>query len=103
MGQTLRTLELFDIKGRSALVTGGASGFGLACAEAGASVTIADIDRDGGEREAARLRAEGYESVVEATDSVHQDKRTIAPCAQSPNSLRGSAEMPFPPSRNRVA
>lgn len=60
----MRTLEQFDIAGRSALVTGGASGLGLAyveaLAEAGALVTIADIDRAGGEREAARLRGEGY-------------------------------------------
>jgi NAD(P)-dependent dehydrogenase (short-subunit alcohol dehydrogenase family) len=66
----MRTLDQFDIKGRSALVTGGASGLGLAyaeaMAEAGASVTIADIDRDGAEREATRLRAVGY-SVRAAT------------------------------------
>jgi NAD(P)-dependent dehydrogenase (short-subunit alcohol dehydrogenase family) len=66
----MRTLDQFDIKGRSALVTGGASGLGLAyaeaMAEAGASVTIADIDRDGAEREATRLRADGY-SVRAAT------------------------------------
>jgi 3-hydroxybutyrate dehydrogenase len=40
-----------DLSGRSALVTGGASGIGLACARrlasAGASVTIADVDAPG--------------------------------------------------------
>ena len=40
-----KTLDQFDISGRSALVTGGASGIGLAyaetMAEAGASVTLA--------------------------------------------------------------
>jgi NAD(P)-dependent dehydrogenase (short-subunit alcohol dehydrogenase family) len=64
MAPTARTLDQFDIKGRSALITGGASGLGLAyaeaMAEAGASVTIADIDRDGAEREAARLRSDGH-------------------------------------------
>jgi NAD(P)-dependent dehydrogenase (short-subunit alcohol dehydrogenase family) len=71
----MRTLEQFDIKGRSALVTGGASGLGLAYVEAmgesGASVTIADIDREGGEREAARLRKEGQNvraAVLDVTD-----------------------------------
>ncbi|WP_068076298.1 SDR family NAD(P)-dependent oxidoreductase [Novosphingobium lentum] len=58
------TLGKFDIAGRSALVTGAASGIGLAyaeiMAEAGAKVTLADIDRDGAEREAERLRGEGF-------------------------------------------
>ncbi len=53
------TLDRFDIKGRSALVTGAASGIGLAyaeaMAEAGAAVTLTDIDAEGAEREAARL------------------------------------------------
>ena len=44
-------LDRFDIKGRSAFVTGAASGIGLAyaeaMAEAGASVTLTDIDADG--------------------------------------------------------
>ena len=58
-------LDRFDIKGRSALVTGAASGIGLAyaeaMAEAGALVTITDIDGEGAEREAARLKEAGYE------------------------------------------
>lgn len=58
-------LDRFDIGGRSALVTGGASGIGLAyaeaMAEAGAMVTLTDIDGEGAEREAARLREAGYE------------------------------------------
>ncbi len=58
-------LDRFDIKGRSALVTGAASGIGLAyaeaMAEAGALVTLTDIDGEGAEREAARLRDAGHE------------------------------------------
>jgi NAD(P)-dependent dehydrogenase (short-subunit alcohol dehydrogenase family) len=58
------TLGQFDITGRSAIVTGAASGLGLAyaeaMAEAGARVTLTDIDAEGAEREAARLRGEGY-------------------------------------------
>jgi NAD(P)-dependent dehydrogenase (short-subunit alcohol dehydrogenase family) len=61
-----KTLDQFDIRGRSALVTGAASGIGLAyaetMAEAGAKVTLTDIDGEGAEREAARLRGEGYEA-----------------------------------------
>lgn len=58
-------LDKFNIAGRSAFVTGGASGIGLAyveaMAEAGAKVTLSDIDLEGAEREAARLRDAGYE------------------------------------------
>jgi NAD(P)-dependent dehydrogenase (short-subunit alcohol dehydrogenase family) len=62
----MKTLDQFDIKGRSAIVTGAASGIGLAYAEAmveaGARVTLTDIDGDGAEREAVRLRGEGGEA-----------------------------------------
>ncbi len=59
----MKTLDQFNIAGRSAFVTGAASGIGLAyaetMAEAGVKVTLADIDAEGAEREAARLRSEG--------------------------------------------
>jgi NAD(P)-dependent dehydrogenase (short-subunit alcohol dehydrogenase family) len=62
----MKTLDQFSIVGRSALVTGAASGIGLAyaeaMAEAGAKVTLADIDTEGAEREAARLRSEGADA-----------------------------------------
>jgi NAD(P)-dependent dehydrogenase (short-subunit alcohol dehydrogenase family) len=62
----VKTLDQFNIAGRSALVTGAASGIGLAyaeaMAEAGAKVTLADLDGAGAEREAARLRSEGAEA-----------------------------------------
>lgn len=65
-------LDRFDIKGRSALVTGAASGIGLAyaeaMAEAGAAVSLTDIDGEGAEREAARLRDAGYEARAEKLD-----------------------------------
>ena len=68
----MKTLDQFNIAGRSALVTGGASGIGLAyaeaMAEAGAKVTIADLDSAGAEREAARLRGEGAEVQAVACD-----------------------------------
>ncbi|OBK79810.1 3-hydroxybutyrate dehydrogenase [Mycobacterium sp. 1164985.4] len=48
-----------DLDGRTALVTGGASGIGAACARAlaqrGATVTVADLDEDGAERVAAEI------------------------------------------------
>ena len=59
-------LDSFSLAGKSALVTGAASGLGLAyaeaCAEAEAKVTLTDIDGAGAEREASRLRGEGYDA-----------------------------------------
>ncbi len=66
------TLAQFDIAGRSALITGAASGIGLAyaeaMAEAGARVTLADIDAAGADREAARLRSQGADARATAMD-----------------------------------
>ncbi len=60
----MKTLDQFDVAGRSAIVTGGASGLGLAyaecMAEAGAHVTLTDVDAEGAAREAQRLTDEGY-------------------------------------------
>jgi 3-hydroxybutyrate dehydrogenase len=54
-----------DLSGRRALITGGASGIGLACAEAfaaaGAHVTIADLYGDAARAAAARLGGEAWE------------------------------------------
>lgn len=59
-----KTLDQFDIRGRSAIVTGAASGIGLAYAEtmgeAGATVTLTDIDTEGLARETERLADLGY-------------------------------------------
>jgi NAD(P)-dependent dehydrogenase (short-subunit alcohol dehydrogenase family) len=55
--------ELFNVQGHVALVTGAASGLGLAIAEVmaenGATTVLTDIDADGLERAASRLRADG--------------------------------------------
>ena len=60
-----RTLDQFDLSGRSGLVTGAASGIGLAyaetLAEAGARVTLTDIDAEGLARETQRLADAGYD------------------------------------------
>ncbi|MEY9954000.1 3-hydroxybutyrate dehydrogenase [Leifsonia sp. EB34] len=54
-----------DLSGRRALITGGASGIGLACAEAftaaGAHVTIADLNGDAARATADRLGGEAWE------------------------------------------
>lgn len=53
-----------DLAGRRALVTGGASGIGLACvrefARRGAHVTIADLDADGAQRIADEVGGEAW-------------------------------------------
>ncbi|WAT19228.1 SDR family NAD(P)-dependent oxidoreductase [Aurantiacibacter sp. MUD11] len=67
-----KTLDQFDITGRSALVTGAASGIGLAyaevMAEAGAKVTLTDIDAEGVALAADRLTHEGYDVRWDACD-----------------------------------
>jgi NAD(P)-dependent dehydrogenase (short-subunit alcohol dehydrogenase family) len=77
--------RLFDVQGLGAVVTGAASGLGLAIAEVlaacGAVVTLADADAQGVERAAAELAARGatVRSVVvdvadpEAVDALLRD------------------------------
>ncbi|MBZ9557989.1 MULTISPECIES: SDR family NAD(P)-dependent oxidoreductase [unclassified Modicisalibacter] len=77
----MRVLEQFSVEGRSALVTGGASGLGLAYVEAlvenGARVTLADIDVDAAIREAARLREQGFEVHVQALDVADREQTRL--------------------------
>lgn len=55
-----------DLSGRSALVTGGASGIGRACAErlsrAGASVIVVDLDGDAAKRVAGEIGGEAVQA-----------------------------------------
>jgi len=73
----MKTLDQFVIAGRSAIVTGAASGIGLAyaeaMAEAGARVTLTDVDIDAAGREAERLRGEGYEARAARLDVVDRE------------------------------
>jgi NAD(P)-dependent dehydrogenase (short-subunit alcohol dehydrogenase family) len=69
-------LEKFRLDGRTAVVTGGGQGIGLACAEAlgeaGAKVIIADRDLKAAEAGCTKLRASGYDVeivVMDVTDS----------------------------------
>ncbi len=60
------------LAGRRALVTGGASGIGRACArllaEAGAAVAVADIDPEAAETVASSIRSEGGHAISIACD-----------------------------------
>jgi NAD(P)-dependent dehydrogenase (short-subunit alcohol dehydrogenase family) len=69
-------LEKFKLPGKTAVVTGGGQGIGLACAEAlaeaGASVIIADRDEPLAKAASAALRDKGYHAeaaVMDVTDS----------------------------------
>ena len=65
----------FDVAGFGVIVTGGASGLGLAYGEVlaahGARVTLIDVDADAVARQAARLEGEGHDvrsAVADVTD-----------------------------------
>ena len=70
----------FSVAGYGVIVTGGASGLGLAYAEAmaagGARVTLLDVDPDRIANETARLQGEGFDvrgTVVDVTDHAGLD------------------------------
>jgi 2-deoxy-D-gluconate 3-dehydrogenase len=64
--------DLASLTGKTAVVTGGATGIGLAIsyrlAEAGASVVVGDIDSDGAEQAAAELRKQGRQAIAVKCD-----------------------------------
>ena len=77
-----KTLDQFDLTGRSGLVTGAASGIGLAyaetLAEAGAKVTLTDIDGEALARETQRLIDAGYEVRSDICDVSQLDQVAAA-------------------------
>jgi hypothetical protein len=64
---TMKAEKLFSLAGRTALITGAASGLGLAIAEVycanGAQVALLDIDGEAAETQAARLRDAGHQAI----------------------------------------
>src|SRR5579884_2905158 len=71
----------FDVSGFGAIVTGGASGLGLAYGEVlaahGARVTLIDLDADAVAAEAQRLRGEGFDvrgAAADVTDHATLDR-----------------------------
>jgi NAD(P)-dependent dehydrogenase (short-subunit alcohol dehydrogenase family) len=79
----MKAEALFDVRGLSALVTGGASGIGYACAEAmadnGAKVTLVDINADALTAAVATLSARGtvHGEVADVTE-VASLRRAVA-------------------------
>ena len=80
--------ELFAVKGYGVVVTGGASGLGLAYAEAlaenGARVTLLDMNPERISHETARLRGLGYDvrgAVLDVTDHAALDREMDAAAA----------------------
>lgn len=71
----MKIKELFRVDGQTALITGGASGIGYACAEVladnGANVCI--VDRDAGKLEEARARLSALSSQVMAQQVMAQE------------------------------
>jgi len=84
----MKISELFKVEGYGVVVTGGASGLGLAYAEAlaenGARVTLLDIDPRRIEEETARLRGLGWAvrgEVLDVTDHEGLDRAIDAAAA----------------------
>lgn len=81
-----------DFAGRTALITGGARGFGLAFAEAlserGAAVALADIDVATAQSEAARLCSAGHRAIAVACD-VSKRSETDAAAAVTTDAFGG--------------
>lgn len=83
----MTTLDAFSIAGRSAIVTGAASGLGLAIAEmlveAGAAVTMLDLNLPALEEQHARLSRSGAVRIarLDVTDAAAQDAAIDAAAA----------------------
>jgi NAD(P)-dependent dehydrogenase (short-subunit alcohol dehydrogenase family) len=74
----MQNLELFNLAGKKALVTGGSVGIGKACATvlamAGADVAIVDIDEATGTKTAAGIRAMGVDSIFVQCDVTSREQ-----------------------------
>ena len=71
-------LEKYCLDGKTAMITGGRRGIGLACclalAEAGAKIVIADVDPDAGADGKSELEAGGFSSIVVDLDVTKPDR-----------------------------
>jgi len=88
-------LEKYNLKGRTAVVTGGGRGIGLACcralAEAGAKVVIADLDPAVGQSGQAELKTAGLAADVVELDVTKSAQ--VAACADALNAKYGAVDI----------
>jgi 2-deoxy-D-gluconate 3-dehydrogenase len=85
--------ELFNLRGKGAVVTGGAKGIGLGIAyrlaEAGAGVLIADLDYAAAQKSAAELKSNGWSAESIEADVSDEDniKTMVNRCEESFGSI----------------
>jgi NAD(P)-dependent dehydrogenase (short-subunit alcohol dehydrogenase family) len=88
-------LEKFKLVGKTAIVTGGGQGIGLACvealAEAGATVVIADHDAKVAATARAEMQKKGYD--IELVDMDVTDSRRVAEVADRLASQYGKVDI----------
>jgi len=88
-------LDKYNLKGRTAVVTGGGRGIGLACcqalAEAGATVVIADVDPKVAAEGQSALSKAGLAADVAQLDVTKPDQVTA--CAHALNEKHGAVDI----------
>ncbi|RAV15148.1 3-hydroxybutyrate dehydrogenase [Mycolicibacterium sp. GF69] len=94
-----------DLDGRTALVTGGASGIGAACARAlaaaGASVTVADIDEAGAKAVAAQIDGKSWAVDLSDVSALEELRLTTDILVNNAGVQHVSPIAEFPPERFR--
>jgi len=84
LNQSKNTKIMGDLKDKVAIITGGASGIGEACAilfaKHGAKVVISDLDLDGAQRVLAEVKTNGGEGIAVRTDvaSAEDNEKLVA-------------------------
>lgn len=90
---------MFDVAGKSVIVTGGASGIGRAYAEVmvehGARVTILDCDRDGLEATVAEITVQGWSGDVRAVPLDVSDRAVLAAAFDEVARVQGRIDVVF--------
>src|SRR3954467_12290740 len=89
-------LEKFKLNGKTAFITGGGQGIGLACAEAlaeaGARVVIGDRDSKVADSAKASLKAKGYDAETAIMDVT--DTKRVAEVANDVVARPGKGDVP---------